>query len=223
MYCRATGCAQRTTGWSRYCSAHKSRLRRHGHPDQQGVSKKALQPHLKRLHGVRRRNPDSPLWRLLIERWEALVDGCKSRETAYLAGQVAQRNETEAAREIVRLSSEVRPSEVIDVVAAMILMSRWEPSRFRSDAAVFHQTARRVRSLSETSVGSRYDPRSGRVRRVYRELSPKTAMILGRWLVESFGGLGLWIYGIEREAARAAQQRTVAINQAMRELQCSIP
>lgn len=218
MPCRAPGCVHRTTGWSGYCSTHKSRLRRHGHPTQQGVTKKALQPYLNRLQTVRDRNPDSPLWLLLEERWEGFVGGCAAREQGYLAGQVVQRNQIQAAREIVRLGQEVSSARVIDTVAAMMLMSRWEPGRFRADVALFHQVARRVRGLSHTSAATRYDHRLGKVRKVYREIPPKTALILGRWLVEAFGALGVWVHGIEQEAERAAQKRVTAINQAMREL-----
>jgi hypothetical protein len=51
-YCQSPGCSRPVSGWSLHCNAHKSRARRHGDPQQEGVTKAQLKPY---LEVVRRR------------------------------------------------------------------------------------------------------------------------------------------------------------------------
>ena len=46
MQCIAAGCASIAEGYGGYCNAHKTRMRRHGHPCQEGVTKTELKPYL---------------------------------------------------------------------------------------------------------------------------------------------------------------------------------
>jgi superfamily I DNA/RNA helicase len=56
-------------------------------------------------------------------------------------------------------------------VLAMCMMEELDRRRFRSDPGFRFQLVRRVRALADVSAGQKYDHRSGKVRRVYRELT----------------------------------------------------
>ena len=55
-----------------------------------------------------------------------------------------------------------------------------EPRRFRSDQAFWVQLARRVRGLTDVNFGERWDNARGKVRRCYRELTPRANITLGQ-------------------------------------------
>lgn len=219
MSCRATGCARRTTGWSRYCSAHKTRFRRHGHPDQQAITKSVLTPQLETVRGYVDRNPDSPLWPLLEASWGRLVDHSQSLERHYWGGKPTQMQDLRMAQEVLKLQGVVPLREAIIVVAAIVLLQRQHPQRFRSHRAFTQQVSGRVRGLSETNVGTWYDHQTRKVKRVYRDLPRIVSLLLGRWVLAAFGSLGLWIHGRETALAERRQLEAVAHRRALQDLE----
>src|SRR5215203_1423553 len=73
--CIAPGCgATVTSRYSRHCQRHRTRLRRHGAVDQQGVTAADLKPYVKRINARFERNRDNPAWGQLEARWFAVVD-----------------------------------------------------------------------------------------------------------------------------------------------------
>ncbi len=44
--CQVSGCQEGVSRFGRYCNAHKTRDRRHGHPTQEGITKAHLKPYL---------------------------------------------------------------------------------------------------------------------------------------------------------------------------------
>ncbi|MCC5858632.1 MAG: hypothetical protein JJT90_10780 [Ectothiorhodospiraceae bacterium] len=167
---------------------------------------------------TREKNLRNPVWTLLEERWADLVESCHTYLAGYLSGRTASRHQVAASQEIISLNDHVAPVEIIDVVGALVLMRQWDPRRFLSDRAFIHQVARRVRALTDVNVGTTYDHRAGRLKRVYRDIPPRVALLVGQWLTEAFGGLGLWIHGMDRERERQQQERRSAIQQALKEL-----
>jgi len=85
------------------------------------------------------------------------------------------------------LAQEVKPREVVEVTCAVVMLWELEPQRFRSDRAFWLQLARRVRGVTDVNYGERWDNVRQRVRRTYRELTPRASLILGRWLAETLG------------------------------------
>jgi hypothetical protein len=117
-----------------------------------------------------------------------------------------------AAREVVKLGEEVKPREVVEVTCAVVVMWVIEPRRFRSDDAFWVQLARRVRGLTDVNFGERWDNVRGKVRRCYRELTPRASITLGRWLAETLGAGGQHIARLQqaewdRKAKEAAELR----------------
>ena len=84
---------------------------------------------------------------------------------------------------------------------------------FKCQEALWIQLARRVRSLSDLHVGERWDASRQRVRRCYRDFSPKAALFFGHWLAS---GLGIGGQGIAR-AEEAERERKAKEGRELRE------
>jgi len=74
-----------------------------------------------------------------------------------------------------------------------------EPRRFASDAGFRFELVRRMRALAHVNAGLAYSHKTGKVRRVYREMSPKAVAILGQWLADALGGAGLHLAKLDRD------------------------
>ena len=207
--CRAPGCWERAASrFAAYCPAHRTALRRHGAPDQKAVANAQLQPYLKLVKARMSENPEHIAWVLLDERWRALVDHAQGIVADYARGRAGSRFERAAAQEVSKLAGDVEPRAVVEVTAAMVVMQELDPRQFRSDRAFWVQLARRVRALTDLHIGERWDNVRGRVRRCYRELTPRAALILGRWLAETLGVGGQHIARLHlAERQRQADER----------------
>ena len=62
MICQVTGCAQRTTRYGALCNKHKINDRRHGHPEQEGITAVALKPYRGMVRGLIKRNAGNDVW-----------------------------------------------------------------------------------------------------------------------------------------------------------------
>jgi hypothetical protein len=164
------------------------------------------------------KNPSSPAWDTLKARWEALVGHARGIVAAYLNGRPGVRYERLAAIEIVKLADNVSFSGVLEVTAAMVMKWDMEPKRFKGDRAMWIQLARRVRGLSDMSYGLRYVHATGKMKRCYRDLTPRTSVILGKWLAETLGIAGVHFARLERaDAERQAKERQ-ALHSALQNL-----
>ena len=204
-YCQAAGCSRPVSGWAAYCNSHKSRARRHGDAQQQGVTKAELKPYLQTIRRRIAKNPDSPAWKALEGRWLALVEYAHSELATYKQGIAHIRQHRLAYDEIMKLGYHVKPAEVVETVLAMYLLLEQDPRRFRSDDGFRFQLARRVRALTDVNQGTWYDHKSQRVKRAYRDAPPKTTAHIGELLAEVFGAAGLQIARLEQ--AQAEQQK----------------
>jgi hypothetical protein len=215
-HCRVAGCcAFASSRYSTYCTTHKARLRRHGATDQKAVTKGDLKPYLRLVQDRIGKNRESPLWSQLDARWAALADHARSL-TAYRGAM--PRHERIAAKEVLKLSDAVAPREIVVTTLALFVMYELEPRRFRSDRAFRTQLVRRVRGLTDLNAGSWYDHQSGKTKRAYRELSPREAAVMGKWLAEAFGGAGLHLANLEQLEAHKKQQEAMTLRQALADL-----
>lgn len=216
--CQISGCSGTTSAYGRYCPTHKTRLRRHGHPLQQGVTKGDLKHYLALVDEVIERNRDNSTWDIASQRWEALVHHCRAIETAYLNGKAMVKFEVQAAREVIRLAEHVEPLEVLRMVCAMYLMAEHRPRTFLCDQAFIHQLVRRCRGLTEVNAGTWYDHASGKAKRVYRDLPPRTVFILGQMIAETLGPVGLTVARSERRKRDQEAQQKEHLKTALEEL-----
>jgi hypothetical protein len=95
----------------------------------------------------------------------------------------------------------------------VFMLGRYNPGRFRDDRALDFQCVRRVRGLSAVNAGSHWDHKTRRMKRVYRDPSPRSVEVFAGWLRDAYGGAGLQLADLEartvvdREAAERAERQ----------------
>jgi len=217
--CRSPGCSSpAASSFAAFCSPHRSTFRRHGAPDQKAITKAQLKPYLKLVRARMAKNPDSVAWVTLDERWRALEDHARGIVAASLKGRAGSRYERAAAHEVIKLADDVKPRQVVEVATAMVMMWELEPRQFRSDRAFWIQLARRVRGVTDINFGERWDNVRGRVRRCYRELTPKASLILGHWLAETLGVGGQHLARLHRAELEKKANEGRALHDALSKL-----
>ena len=218
-YCQSPGCSRPVSGWAHHCNSHKSRTRRHGDPQQEGITKAQLKPYLEAVRRRIAKNADNPAWKTIEGNWLALVEHARAELSSYNEGVGHIRQHRLAYEEIVKLAKDVTPAEVVHTVLALYLMAEQEPRRFRSDEGFRFQLVRRVRALTETNRGTWYDHKVRRVKRVYRDTAPKTTEYLGQCLAEVLGPAGLYIASLEQAGLEAKKQQAEKLWADMEKLQ----
>jgi hypothetical protein len=214
--CRVSGCCSPTSSrYSIYCSTHKARLRRHGAVDQEGITKGDLKPFLRLVQARIEKNQESPLWTQLEARLAALADHARSL-LAYRGAM--PRHERIAAQELQKLTDAVAPREIVETALALFMMNELEPRRFKTDRAFRTQLVRRVRGLTDLNAGSWYDHHTGKTKRAYKELTPRASMVMGQWLADAFGGVGLHLAKLEQSEADKKQKEQQAIHASLSQL-----
>jgi DNA-binding PadR family transcriptional regulator len=191
--CRASGCSDVVTRgqFTRYCSKHHRALYRHGHTHGNAFSKRELATYRKDVMAKRKATKDAPFWPQAEARWTALVNRAQSYISGVNKGQATHRLTRVAAESILKIA---RAAEVLEVMGGMYLALEQDPHRFVSDRHYWFQLARRVRSLGDTLTATRWDGRAnngtGKLRRLYHDLTPKGVEALAKWLVEALGNAG---------------------------------
>jgi hypothetical protein len=131
------------------------------------------------------------------------------------SGKAMARHQRDAALEILKLHNGADSADVIETVVAMYVMQDQEPRRFKSDAAFTTQLVRRVRGLTALNADTWVDPATGKQKRVYRDLAPRTVAVIGRWLAEYLGPAGIHFAKLERRDHDRKQQELRDFNQAL--------
>ena len=213
--CRAPGCGARTTRYGQFCSAHKSAKRRHGHPEQKAVTVTQLRPYLKLVRARIKRNESNPVWTLFEDRWRAVVQHAEGILEIYFSGEAGQGHKVRAAVELKKLADDVPPRAILETVCALFVMQELDPRRFRSDDAFRAQLVRRVRSLTDVNAGEWTDRSTGRRKRAYRELPPKSWMIMSSWIVQAYGRIAIHLSKLEQQDASRHQQQQQSLFEAI--------
>ncbi len=217
--CTAGTCGEPVAGFSTLCSHHKQAQRRHGHPDQTGITTHDLKPYVKLVEARRAKNKDSNAWALLQERWSAVTRDAAEVMAQWERGVAMVSTEVKAAAQIKSLAESATADAVMHTALAMYLMQEAEPRRFRSDRAFDFQLVRRVRGLTPVNAGTYWDNKERRQRKVYRDLPPKVAEVVGLRLRDAFGLAGKLLADRERDDAQKAKQDTQKLAKAMEALQ----
>ena len=83
------------------------------------------------------------------------------------------------AYEIILSVNQTKDFKTIkNTMLAMGYLYESNPKRFADETAFAFQCARRLRAVSDCSFASRWDQRSGKVEKVYRDISPKSLRAL---------------------------------------------
>jgi hypothetical protein len=210
--CAASGCTSFTAGYSNFCSSHRKTLTRHGHPQQSPVTVHELRPYLRMVSARRTRNGSNAAWAILVQRWSTLVQHAEQRLGAFAAGRADVRHGVQAAEQVRNLAGTVAADLIIDTALAMFLIRQLDPRRFRSDRAFDHQLVRRVRGLAPTSMGSYWDHRTRKTKRVYRDMPPRVVLALAEQLKGAFGVAGIQLADLEHQQVNreAAERQRLA-------------
>lgn len=215
--CAAQGCGNTTKGYGKFCNSHGKRNLRHGHPCQQGITKGDLSPYRKEVRRFLDSRADPETWNKATERLTLVADRCRETVRMYEGGRAMNRWEVGAARMFLTVIENVEPKAIIETCAGLALMVQREPRRFQSDAAIFTQMSRRFTGLTEMNAGSYYNHATGQVHRVYRDVPPRTALILGQMLMVAVGVIGSQIAKVQAERERAERAARNALFAALAE------
>jgi hypothetical protein len=216
--CAAMRCAEPATGYSTHCDSHRRTLRRHGHPEQKGVTVFELQPFLDRIAARRTKNPTNTTWPLLQRRWGALTAHADATLQKYATGVPAVSYEHQTAEQLLILRDSVPGDEVIDVALAMFLFCEHRPSRFKSDRAFGFQLARRVRALADVNTGSHWSTKEGRMKRTYRDIPPRVLDCLAESLKVAFGVAGLRLAELDKQDDASVHAERRELHDALKEM-----
>jgi hypothetical protein len=220
MRCRVPWCSHEAASrWSRYCDSHKSRDRRHGDPLQETITTANLKPYVKMVRQRIERNQEKPVWPILENLWSSLVHECRSYFATGGGRLPYERTQRRAYQEVIKIADHVEPRTVVETVLAMYLMLDQDPRRFRSDQSFRFQLVRRVRGLTDVNAGQWYDHGSGRVKRAYRDLPPRTAKFLGTMLAKTLGGAGVYLANLERKQLEQQRSTMRALGEALADVE----
>lgn len=216
--CSVNRCGKQTSGFSTLCELHKRTLRRHGHPEQKGVTVFELKPFRDRIGARRAKNPTNPTWALLEARWEALTAHAAARLDASAMGVPGSSYERQAAEQLLTLRDSVPGVTLVEVALAMFAMEAHRPARFKSDKAFATQLARRVRGLAEANASKHWDAKVGRMKRTYRDVPPRVLESLAESLKLAFGVAGMRLAELDKKDAEGVQAERQQLHEALAEL-----
>lgn len=217
--CRATGCTEPTEGHSAYCTRHKRNLRRHGDALQEGITVTELRPYRKKVTARRAKNPHSPLWDILRQRWEAIGRNARRILGEHAKGKPQVSHDVQAAHHLERTAATTEPDDVIDTALALYLMHEAKPKRFASDKAFTFQLARRIRGLTDVHAGTYFDATTGKVKRVYRDMAPRTLEAFAEPLKVAFGVAAMRLVELDRKDIQRKMDERARFQQVLKELQ----
>jgi hypothetical protein len=193
--------------------------RRHGNPEQVGITVRALKRHLAATHRRIKLNPGNSSWARLDALWLDLANECREQmKLADTSGRAFYGYQYAAQWEIAKVARDVEPGRVVATVLALYHMVRHEPGHFKSDRAFLFQLARRVRCLTDRNVGITYDHGARRNKRVYRDVSPRAAEHMGELLAQAFGRSALYLADLDKAEAKANKQKRAALDDALQKL-----
>lgn len=216
--CGIPSCSESASGYSKFCERHKRNQRRHGDPEQSGVTSLELKSYISRVDKRILKNANNETWGLLTQRWQSLLDTASEKRLSYSNGKPTNKTEITAFNEIEKLK-DIDPVSIIKTYIAMYLLMSEHPRRFKSDNAFLFQLARRIRGLTDTNAGQYWDNVNKRTKRVYRDISPRILKLLGSYLVETFGAAGLVVARLEADEINKLQEQKANLEEALRSLQ----
>ena len=191
--CRVPGCEKQRTGFGVYCGKHLRRKQRHGDPQQITIGKTDLRPYEAKVEKWLDRRPSELGWEPLKGIVSQLVQDAQDVVAEYENGKLSVRHIREASNDIIKAAHEAPKGQkaIVQTVTGMYAMLKDRPRSFVSHEGFLFQLARRVRGLAETNVATSWNHKEGRVKRYYRDASPRRMEALGKLLSGALGGPAL--------------------------------
>jgi hypothetical protein len=151
-----------------------------------------------------------------VDVWGETVLAARRRITDAGMAHVANPHQLRAYGEIAKLGDNVPAWDVVEVVAALVLLQLREPYRFESDRAFWQQITRRVRALDDMNAAQRYSPTRERVERTYKDFPARASIWLGRTLAVALGAIGHEINERDLRAEAGLERAQQRVREAMR-------
>jgi hypothetical protein len=217
LSCDVPGCTTARCGpFTKLCSNHRNRQRRHGDVNQKAITVDALKPFARWVRQIIRAQPNTAeIDAALATLWEDRVLEARRYLAEFEAGRAKSRVQVRAYQELVRVAEDVPADKIVDTVAGMQAMMERHPRRFASDRAYWQQVCRRVRGLTDLSAIRRYSPTEDRIRFVYRDIPAKAATLFGQMCVVTLGEAGTHCNRLEQEEAERPRRARAALRRAM--------
>lgn len=96
---------------------------------QEAISKADLNAYLKLVRKRVEKNPESPAWSQLENRWLAVVGHAKVVVAAFQSSKAGTRYVRKAAEEVLNVAEVATPRDVIETVLAIFVMQELDPRR----------------------------------------------------------------------------------------------
>jgi len=169
------------------CETHRQRWRRHGHPLQKTIKKKDLKPYLRYVEGLIKRDTTGKI-KVGLQRIRDLIHAEAYTVYAdfYERGRAMNARWVKACTEILRVLKSSDPSKPAIVIAAMFLIWADKPYLFVSDRGFYFEMVRQFRSLMPYNTGSYWNQRTGKVHKVYKDLSPRVVELMGVTVLDPY-------------------------------------
>lgn len=219
-----SGCNRRPGGgtfaasFRTLCAAHGERDRRHGDPLQEAIRAPELAPYIRALRNRQKLRPDALAWAALERRWECLVRACQDVGKLHASGEPGNRWQVEASAEIVKIAEQATAEAAWHIAVAMVMLREAEPRRFQTERSFRVQVGRRTRQLALSNRGSYWNPAQCRFKGVYRDPSPRAAVLVGDMLVEVFSVAGIYFSRQDQAEAEAKAAERGAYYEALRDV-----
>jgi len=188
------------------CARHQQRKRRHGDARQDSIRFTEIKPYVVQVQKLSERDRTGKILVGLEKVVGIIRDYAEGITSDYAHGRPDNKYRVQAAKEILTVFRDFSPVQCGSVVAAMYRFMDENPRSFASDKGFTFELVRRFRSLSDANIGLYENPDSGRVRRAYKEIPPRTIGQLGAILINGFKTFVAFVRIHERKQAERAQE-----------------
>lgn len=186
--CRVSGCNNPVrSGLSTMCESHRQRWRRHGDPLQETISQKDIRPNVRLVERLIKRDTSGKIEAGLRQINTLLELSAQEVVSEYYhQGRPMNKTWVKANYEILKVIKGSNAIQIGITIAAVFLLQRDDPRRFVSDRGMIFQLVRKFRSLSDLNIGSYYNHETGKVTKVYKDLSAKVIEYMGKRIIEYY-------------------------------------
>ncbi len=187
------------------CAQHSQRKRRHGDPQQESIRAAEIKPCVVRVQKIIERDGSGKIVAGLDKLVEILKDYCGGIVSDSEHGRPVNQHGVQAAREMLTVFQDFSPAQCASVVAGMHLYWHEYPHRFSSDRGFTFEMVRMFRSMSDANIGFDESAASGKVKRAYKEIPPRTIGQLGYTLNDGFKSFVAFVRHHEQKKAEKEQ------------------
>jgi hypothetical protein len=217
--CKVPGCNKSASGqFNPMCTQHRQRKRRHGDPRQDTIRSSEIKPYVERVEKLIERDSGGKI-QAGVERLVSIVrEYAEGTVSDAEHGRKLVKYRLAAAKEVLTVFRDFTPVQCASVIAGMYLYQDAEPHRFASDRGFAFELVRRFRSISDANIGFYEDGDSGKVRRAYKEIPPRTIEHIGVLLVEGFSRFVAHVRLHQRKKAAREQEARQLLQEGFSEI-----